>query len=410
MNVSTLLRLSSRNTLRRPARTAFTIGMVVVSVALLFIALSLIRGIFGQLLTEGLGGAGEVRIVTREFAQREETLPLYENLPDIEKLSALLAKQPGVIAAEPRITSGVTVTIGQDIGDVFARAIGANDSYFARSAHVKERLVEGTWFTGQGGEIVAGQWVVKQLRAKVGDELVLLGTTQDGSMSSIKGKLVGVIHGAGVEQNLLVPLERMQYLTDMPGGATELLLYGDDYHLAGQLAARLRGMPELSGLEVQPWNERDMWRSITQVIDAVQNMIIFIMGLLTALGIWNTMTMTVLERTSEIGVLRAMGMSRPVVLLMVVFEAIAISVVGGLLGLLLGAGPSWLLSHNGLHLGERTAGNMPYGVSETMHGQFDARTMVFTFMLGVGMALIGSFIPAVRAASIQPVTAMRSGR
>ncbi len=410
MNLATMVRLASRNTLRRPARTAFTAGMVVVSVALLLIALSLLGGIFGQILKDGIGGAGEVRVAAAEYVQREETLPLYANLPDVDALVAQLEQQPGVRGAEPRIIAGVTVTIGLEIGDIFARVVGANDRYFVDRAQLKSKLVRGAWFTGKPDELIAGQWVVDQLKAKLGDELVLLGSTQDGSMSSIKGRLVGVVHGAGVEQSLLLPLERAQYLTDMAGAATEVLIYGDDFHHAGQLAKQLRSLPALAKLKTEAWSERDPWQTITSTVDAVMNMMIFIIGLMTALGIWNTMTMTVLERTAELGVLRAMGLSRPKLVALVVLEAAAIAVVGGAVGVLLGSGPAWLLSTKGIHYGSRIAADSAFGVSETMYGQYDLRTAGWCFVLGLVMALFGSLIPALRAASIQPVTAMRTGR
>jgi putative ABC transport system permease protein len=404
-----MIQLAARNALRRPARTAFTAGMVTVSVALLLIAISLLGGIFGQILRDGIAGAGDVRIAEREFVRREETLPLYSNLADVEALAKSVEQVEGVRAAEPRIMTGVTVTVGQEIGDIFARVVGANERYFERT-RLKDKLVAGAWFTGAPGELIAGKWVVDQLHAQVGDELVLLGTTQDGSMSSLKGTLVGVVHGAGVEQGIMLPLERAQYLTDLPGAATELLVYGDDYQQAGLLAARARTLPALQQRAVQAWSERDPWKAITGTVQGVMGLMIFIIGLLTALGIWNTMTMTVLERTSELGVLRAMGLSRPRMVALVLFEAIAISVAGGAVGVALGAIPAWVLSTKGIHYGARIAADATIGISETMYGQFDATIVARCFLLGVVMAVVGSLVPALRAASIQPVTAMRSGR
>jgi ABC-type lipoprotein release transport system permease subunit len=410
MKISTMIQLASRNTLRRPARTAFTAGMVTVSVALLLIAISLLGGIFGQILKDGIGSAGDVRIAQSEYVQREETMPLFANLADVDALAKRVEQVEGVRAAEPRIITGVTVTIGLEIGDIFARVVGANERYYLDRLRLKDKLVSGAWFSGQPDELIAGKWVVDQLHAKLGDELVLLGSTQDGSMSSIKGRLVGVAHGTGVEQTIMLPLERAQYLTDMPGAATELLLYGDDYHQAGALAARVRTLPGLQERKVQAWNERDPWQAITATVEGVMGLMIFIIGLLTSLGIWNTMTMTVLERTSELGVLRAMGMSRPRMVLLVLLEAVAISVVGGGVGVTLGAIPAWVLSTRGIHYGSRIAADATIGLSETMYGQFDLTIVTRCFLLGVVMALVGSLIPALRAASIQPVTAMRSGR
>jgi putative ABC transport system permease protein len=410
MKRSTMVRLASRNTLRRPARTAFTAGMVTVSVALLVIALTLIRGIFGEMLAAGVGAVGEVRITTKDFVAREELMPLDANLPVIAPLVQALTQVPGVRAVEPRLAAGVTVTIGEELGDVFALAVGADERYFRERLHAKEGLIAGAWFTGAEDEIIAGDWVVGQLKAKVGDELVLLGATQDGSLSPIKGRLVGIAHGPGIDQQLLLPLARLQYLADIPEGATELLLYGDDYHLAAQLADVVAKVPEVQGLSVAPWSSREPWANVTGMVSAVQGIIVFIIGLLTALGIWNTMTMTVLERTSEIGVLRAMGMTRPRVVGLIVFEAVTISLAGGIAGAVLGAVPAWYLTKHGLHLGARTAANAGMMIAETLHGSLTASVVFSAFVLGVVMALVGSLVPALRAATIQPVEAMRSGR
>jgi putative ABC transport system permease protein len=122
------------------------------------------------------------------------------------------------------------------------------------------------------------------------------------------------------------------------------------------------------------------------------------------------MTMSVLERTHEIGVLRAMGMSRLSVVGMFVGEALAIAVVGGTFGLLLGLGPAWLLETRGIHIGARLASSTQSVISETIRGDLTLQGMVNAFALGLLMALLGSLLPALRAASIQPVSAIRSGR
>jgi putative ABC transport system permease protein len=410
MNSQTMVRLAVRNTLRRKARTALTAGMVVVSVALLVLALSILDGVMGQILSDGLGSSGHVRIVTTEFAQKEELQPLYARIPDVKVLAEELRAKPGIVAVEPRLAAGVTVTVGTEIGDVAALAVGGSERYFREKLGAKDKLAAGAWFSGAPDELIAGQWVVEQAGAKVGDELVLLGATQDGSLSPIKGRLIGVVSGPIISQQVFLPLERMQYLADVGEGATELLVYTDDFHRAQALAASLRGLPSLQGLAVQPWTDRDPWRTFTAYVDAMDRVMELIIGLLTALGIWNTMTMSVLERTSEIGVLRAMGMSRGRVLSMVVFEAVAIALAGGLGGVLLALGPTWYFATVGVHLGARVSGNSPIALGETMRSAFEAGYFVTGVVLGVVMALVGSVVPALRAASIPPVAAMRTGR
>ncbi len=129
-----LLRLAARSTMRHRARTALTAGMVAMSVMLLIVALSWLNGVFGQMLSDATSMAGHVRIVKKEYAQREQLAPLYENLQPVAPLVELLERQPGVVSVQPRITTGVTVTVGEEIGDVFAILVGAPDSTTATTS------------------------------------------------------------------------------------------------------------------------------------------------------------------------------------------------------------------------------------------------------------------------------------
>lgn len=408
----TTLRLAVRNTLRRRARTAFTTGMVLFAVAMLLVATTWVGGIFSTMLSAMTAVGGHVRVVDPEFAAREELMPLYENLEQTAPLVALLERQPGVVAVEPRITTGVTVTKGEEIGDIFALAVGASERYFREQVGAKEKLIAGSWFTGAPDELIVGVKVAERTGAQVGDELVLLGATQDGSLSPIKGRLVGIVRsGAGVlDQQVWLPLEKARWLTDIPEGATELLVFTAGLEEGKAVASQLKALPELKAYAIQAWDEREPLKSLIGTVAGMQGVIVFTFVFLAALGIWNTMTMSVLERTHEIGVLRAMGMSRLEVVGMFVGEALAIAVAGGILGLLLGMGPAWLLETRGIHIGDRLASSAQTMISETIRGDLTPEAMIRAFALGLLMALLGSLLPALRAASIQPVSAIRSGR
>lgn len=409
--MNTVTRLAVRNTMRRRTRTVLTVGMVVVAVALLLLALTWIHGIFGSITLSAANLSGHVRIVTKAFAEREELMPLYENIDNLTPVLAELTRIPGVERVEPRIMTGVTVSAGEEIGDVFGLAVGGSPSYLRERTGVLDKLTSGQWFTGAPGELVAGSKVVERAGAKLGDELILVTTTQDGSLSSVKAKLIGIFHAGGaLDQQLLLPLSQLQYLTDIPRGATEILLYGASHTSANALAERTRGRAELSTFDITAFEEREPWRSMSSSVHGVRNIIIFVIVFLAALGIWNTMTMSVLERTHEIGVLRAMGMSRIATVSLFVGEALMIGVMGGLLGVALGAYPAWLLETVGITIGEQTAANMPVGLSERIHGDLSFESVVIAVGLGLLMALVGSLLPALRASSIQPVSAMRSGR
>jgi putative ABC transport system permease protein len=409
-----LFKLAARNALRNVTRTALTAATVVLGTALLTVGIAWVEGVLGDLMERGAGASGHVRLVDPEFAEKETLMPLYANLEDTAGLIDAIADQPGVIGVYPRIMNGATLTVGEEIGDVFGLVVGAPPELFDKHYGAREALVEGDWFTDDPADVVIGYTLAERAEAKVGDEIVLLGMTQDSAMSRVKGNIVGITRAGNplLDQQVFVPLATAQYFADIPDGATELLVYTDDYNDAPELAAALGKMPEVAEVTVQAWSEREPWAGMMGITAVVQGVLVGTIVFITALGVWNTMMMSVLERTSEIGVLRAMGMARGSTVGLFVIEALAIAVVGGLVGVALGAIPAAYLTMYGIELGEQVTGNMSADVpmSATMYASLTPRTVVVSFVLGMVMAIMGAAPPALRAASIQPVVAMRRGR
>jgi len=411
----TLLKLAVRNATRRPMRTALTAGMVIVGTALLVVCLAWLEGIFGTMLLEATNSAGHVTVVSQKYLDREQLMPLYENMPETGPLVEAIAAHPGVVEVEPRISAGVTVTVGEEIGEVFGLATGASRAFFTERMNADADLVEGgRWFDDGTEELVLGATVAEQAGAKVGDEAVLLGMTQDGSLSPIKGTVVGIVRsGTGMlDRGVFVPLERIRWMTDIPDGAIELLVFGDDYGDAPALAASIQTLDGLDGLAVQAWSERPPWNQMQPMVNGIWGFLVFVIVFLAALGIWNTMMMSVLERTDEIGVMRAMGLRRGGAIMLFVVEAAAIGVLGGAIGVALGSIPAWWLSEHGITLSEQITANMggDFPMRATMKAALTGRIIAASFACGLLMALLGSLLPAIRAALITPVTAMRSGR
>ncbi len=407
---SPLLRLAFLGATRKPVRTLLTAGMILAGTALLIIFLSWLGGVWSEMLQSTTDLAGHVRVVTPAFEERQSMMPLYENIADVEPVLKAIRSVPGVIAAYPMIETGVTVTVGEEIGDVFGLAVGAPQEWFTRWQKVDKKLVAGRWMEEDKGELVLGYTVADRIGAKLGDEVVVLGQTQDGALSPIKGTLVGIARAGNptVDQKVFLPLSVVRYLADMDGGALSVLAYGDDYWDAEDLAGRVRELPALEGLSSKAWNEREPFRGMVGVLTVVRGVLIFMVVFLAALGVWNTMMMSVLERTAEFGVLRAMGLTRLGAVSLFVGEAIAIATLGGLGGVVAGSLPTLWMAKHGVKLGEKITNSVGSDVPmlAELHPTLTVDTLLLAFGLGLLIAILGSLLPALRAASIQPHTAM----
>jgi putative ABC transport system permease protein len=406
-----LVALALRNATRNVQRTLLTAATVVLGTALLVVAFSWMDGIFGQLLGSAAAAAGHVRVVDPEYAKREELLPLYENVPDATALGATLLTAPGVRAAYPRVTTGATLTVGEEIGDVFAAVIGAPKAWYTDELDLDAPGQLTGRLADKDDELAIGATLADTLGAKLGDEVVLLGMTQDGAMSPMKATIVGIVRTdtGFLDQTVFGTLPAVQYMADIGDGATEVLVYGADRDEAAALAATIA--PRVPGLEAQAWSTRDPWSAMLPLSETIRGILASIIVFMCALGVWNTMTMSVLERTGEIGVMRAMGLGRAGAVFLFVVEACVIAVLGGGVGVGLGAIGGWLLETRGVELGRSVVQSTgAIGIKTHMYGDLTFTSVGIAFGMGLLMAVVGAMLPALRAAAIDPVAAMRTRR
>jgi putative ABC transport system permease protein len=407
-----LLSMALRNALRNRRRSLLTASMVMLGVACLTVAMCWIEGLFGSTIDTAANLAGHVRVVDADYARREQLNPLHENIPDSAPLEAALRAVPGVEAVYPRIAMGVTATVGDEIGEEFGLVQGAPIAFFEGPLGVPGRLASGRMLQNDD-EAVIGKKLVERIGARLGDDVVLLGQTQDGSMSPAKVKLVGIVDLGNALQNrqIFLTIDKVRYMADIPGGAVELAVYGADRDEGQALAALAKGLPELEGKDVKSWDQRPPFDNIMGLLSTVKGVAGFVMVFITGLGVLNTMLMSVLERTAEIGVMRAMGLRRVQVIQLFVLEALGISAVGGVLGAVLGGLGGLWLQVRGVNLGtvvDKLPATVP--MNSTVYGQVTPEILLSAVLLGLTMAIVGGVVPAFRASRIEPVEAMRHRR
>ncbi|MBM4366756.1 MAG: ABC transporter permease [Deltaproteobacteria bacterium] len=422
-----ILSMAVRNLGRNRRRTLLTALTVAIGVALLTIAMSFVGGVFWAALEKVSAMAGEVRVVTPRYAQRDQLMPLSENMPETAALEAAIRASEGVTAVYPHIALGVTGAVGDDeIGERFGLLHGAPMEFYTEHLDLDAYLLEGT-MPSFGGEdwasvgarpkfpvyALVGRQFAEEVGARAGTEVILTGQRQDGSPSGMRIQVAGVVDLGNSAQNrqLWVSLDAARWMTEIPAGATELMVFGDDWESAPDLAASLRDEAALSGLDVRAWSERppyDGFVSFARVLHAIAGgVIVFI----TALGVLNTMFMSVLERTAEIGVMRAMGLRAWQSVVLFVVEAMAIATVGGAVGVLVGAPVALYLGHHGIDFGaavDKLPPTIP--INTIVRPVLDWNVAIMGVVLGYAMALVGGALPAWRASQIQPVEAMRSRR
>jgi ABC-type lipoprotein release transport system permease subunit len=195
----------------------------------------------------------------------------------------------------------------------------------------------------------------------------------------------------------------------------ELVIHARDRAAGAALAQRLAGSPPFAHTEVLGW--RALAPDMVALIELVDVAWMFVLALVfvaAAAGVANTMLISTFERTRELGMLLALGVRPTRIVAMVVLEALALGTVGVALGAALGVGVVEVFRYAGFDLAQLTGGGPSEiafaGMSWSLRLQptlaaIDLERVIVAVLV---TALVASAWPAIRAARLQPVAALRA--
>lgn len=249
------------------------------------------------------------------------------------------------------------------------------------------RILEGQPFSlDRRDEALLGQRAAKSLGLRVGGTLSLRGRSY---------RIVGIYtQGTNItDSGAILPLEEAQELMNVPGRVSlAAVSVSDEKQTAAVIRAIEAKYPTLSATKAGEFVSQ--YRQL-EMIDTFAWVISFFAILVGAIGVMNTMMMSIFERTREIGVLRAIGWSGRRVLGMIVLEGALLSLVGGILGIFLGV----VMLESAVR------------IFTTSIAWADSTYPLTLFLHVIGLALlvgvVGSLLPAWKASRLDPIEALR---
>jgi len=260
--------------------------------------------------------------------------------------------------------------------------------------------------------ILIGERLAQTLNAHLDDKVVLVVQAADGSMGAQLFHVAGIFRSGSPELDRgVVYLLRndAQSLFVLPGGLTEAAILLDSSQSVAQaqnyLTRRLSG----KGVEVLPWYVVEPFlRQFIQLDDAFFYIIVLILFFVIAVGILNTVMMSVFERVREFGVMMALGTRPGQVVRMVVQEAAALGLFGVALGAAVGSGLTILFAYTGINLAHYAEGASALGITTTViRPELTASNLVFSDLSVFCVVLLVALYPAMKAAALKPVEAIR---
>ena len=266
--------------------------------------------------------------------------------------------------------------------------MGIDAARYQRIIPVQDDIVEGVFRIG-AGDAVVGRQLALELGMRVGDKVRIDGGQGRESVLNVAG-----IFELGVREldarYVYLDMKQAQSLLDLPGAATLIDVTVDDIFAAQPVAARIA---RLTGLKAESWMETN-----AQLMNALRSqslstqMISLFVALSVALGIASVLSVSVVQRTREIGILRAMGTTRRQMLRVFLVQGALFGLAGSVLG---GA------AGYGLVAAFNTFGPRLFYIP------VEPALLVGAAVLATLTGVVSAALPARRAARMDPVEAIR---
>ncbi|MDE0447632.1 MAG: FtsX-like permease family protein [Spirochaetaceae bacterium] len=417
-----LLRLAWRNLSRHRRRTVITTIALAFSVAVLIFMDSMLGGIDQESQRNLVWyETGSGKVVTSAQLEDLDRVALKHELADYVPITNALTERG--IANTPRISFVGELFFGE--GSLPIRFVGIDPDTDEEVFRLRDALLPGSSYVEAGMPgLILGSWTTDDLGLSVGDFVEVRTRTRHGAMQVLELELVGILLSANPTINRGVgylPLDIAQYDLEMdgvteialgalpsvlgrpiavPGGA---FLSREIERLNAQLGARFADVAVVGWPQIA----RD-YLALMESKSSSNAMLLFLIFLIAAVGISNTMLIAVYERIREFGMMRALGMDDAAVRATMVFEAGIIGLLGSLAGLVLGAAATfwlvnWGIDVSGLY-GDVSIG---YRVTGEFRGAWNPGTMATAVVFGVLASMAIALVPARRALRLDVVQSLR---
>ncbi len=342
----TWTKLAIRNLFRNWRRSLFTI----IAIGLGFVAVNALGG-FTAYVFSGLQdsyiygeGNGHLTIFKAGFLDKGKLDPLKYliNEQEVKAIRQILSTHPEIVLATPQLQISGMLSNGQ-VSSIFIAAGRVPSAVAAIADHAKKASSKVRLFDGKAlsDELVYGIGVshglAKQLNLTLGSTAVAMAPTVSGQINALDAQLLQLIDAPteALEDKLAaVPLKFAQQLYDTRSvDRLTVLLQGIEQSVAlqGQLAAQFKaaGMQ----LEVKTWNELSpFYTKVRKMFDVIFLITFLIVFMIVVMSVVNTVGMAVIERTREIGTLRALGVKRRGIIGLFALESLLLAGFGSLFG------------------------------------------------------------------------------
>lgn len=389
------------------------------AVVIFAIASGLVGGLFSSAWMNGMAVQRVQSTFALETAHIQFHHPEFSDNFDIKKTIKStntklkeIAETEGVKAVTSRFkTSAMAATANKNMGVtlVGVRTEGEKEVF---ELYKKIDSSSGSFFeTNRKNSIVISKALAKELKVRLKSKIVLTFQDYNGEITGAAFKVVGIFktdNSTWDKMHVFVQADDLARVLEIPDDEShEIDILLEDYTQASMISEQMQ--KEYGDILSEDWSEIQPYISfLTEYMNIMMG--IFMLIILGALGfgIVNTMLMVILERTRELGMLMAIGMTKRRVFMMIMLETLFLALVGAFIGEVL----SMLLIHyygnTGIDISSMAEGMESVGYSAITFPVLEAYRYIQITIMVILIGILASIYPAIKGLKLDPAEAIRT--
>lgn len=397
-----------RNVWRNKLRSLVVILAVTLGLFGILFMIAISNGMVEQKIDASISNEiSHIQIHNPGFMQDQS---LAFSLDSTNQIEAEISTIPGVKTVCSRIKAQAMASTAATGAGVIVNAI---DPEIEKTvSRIYQTILEGDYFesAGKSAPIVISKKLSTKLKAKVGSKIVITIQHTSGELAYGLFRVCGIYKTSNAiydEPNIFVKKDDLIALTGYdPANASEIAVLLDNVDqtdlVTDNLKAKFPAASVLSWKELEP-----ILVAMSSMMDQMAYILLIVILVAMAFGIINTMMMAVLERTREIGMLMAVGMTKRKVFLMIMLETIFLAMVGTAFGIMISAVTIHFTGLNGLNFSAYAEGYEAFGYSALVYPKLYLDFYIGMTVLVIITAIISSIYPARKALRFNPAAAIR---
>lgn len=400
-----LISLAFKNLTRYKRRTLITAGAIAFGLMLYIFIDSMLMGAEVESVRNlKWYETASARILNEDYWENRHQKPLDMSIANPDQIIGKL-EENGITATKRMTFSGDLILNSDDFGEdgnlpVSVTAIDPNKDF--EVFKFGTTLVDGRFLEPGEDAVLMGSWFAEDIGAKVGYWITVVTRGNGGFFEAMDLEIVGILNCPNPNVNrtlLMMPISTANDYLAMDGAVTEINVALPENVDVNSEVLRIQDLLNGDKLTVMSWEVMAAdYLALAEAKRSGSGMILFLIFIIAAVGISNTMLMAIFERIRELGMMRSLGMSDGKIRLTFMLEGAGIGIIGSIFGIFLGVLANLYLIYVGIDYGFILRDmDIGYRLQAIFRGVWNPGTMILAFIFGVVFSTLFAFFPTIRA-------------